>query len=157
MNPEPRLWTCRSRSRGGKRPRKNGSMNGSSKNDRSRTTWVATTLTDTTAGPMSRAAVTMAFRREMSIDSDGVCAIAAESAASPRGRAAAHHAAPTPSVDASAATIRMSLRILILDLPEKETSGRRVRRPRPCPAGCEGGAELIDADPPQTYRHDRPH
>lgn len=132
-------------------------MNGSSKNDRSRTTWVATTLTDTTAGPISRAAVTIAFCREMSIDSEGIWAMAAESASpGPVGRAAAHHAAPTPSVDATTAVIRMSLRILILDLPEKEALGRSVARPRPRPPGLECGADLIGPDPSQPYRHDRP-
>src|SRR5688500_3057466 len=128
MKPEPRPWTCRSRSRGGNRPRKNGSMKGSSKNDRSRTTGVATTLIDTTAGPISCAAVTIAFLREISIDSDVACASAAESAAvGTVGRAKAHQAAPTPD-DATAATIRMSLRILILDLPRSEE--RRVGQGR---------------------------
>src|SRR5687767_9869523 len=156
MKPEPRPWTCRSRSRGGNRPRKNGSMKGSSKNERSRTTWVATTLTDTTAGPISCAAVTIAFLREMSIDSDVACASAEESAAvGTVGRAKAHHAAPTPN-DATAATIRMSLRILILDLPEKETLGRSVGRARPCPAGRERGVDLIGVDPAQPDGHDRP-
>ncbi len=77
MTPDPKDSAERSYSRSGKYPRKNLSNKASFGKGLPRTTRFCTTLIETVAGPAISAALTIAVRRESSMDRLGLAAFVA--------------------------------------------------------------------------------